>query len=211
MKTTEQVHEIAAALATAQGNMGAAVKDSANPHFKSRYADLASVVDATRPHLSAVGIAIVQLPSINADSVEVVTALVHKSGQVIATTLAARSKDLSPQAIGSAITYLRRYGLMAVAGIAPDDDDGEAAMGRFQPAPPRQEVRQPDPRPEEPAPDLAPMILAHCKKIGVSISDARAKQVAAKLLESSRNDVHGCIYALENGRYDARFRALESE
>lgn len=212
MKTTEQINEIAVALATAQGNMGAALKDSQNPHFRSTYADLASVVDATRPHLSAVGIATVQLPTINGDLVEVTTALVHKSGQVIATTLSARSKDLSPQGIGSAITYLRRYGLMAVAGIAPDDDDGEAAMGRH---PARDDRRDAPPqRREEPTPaedpDLASLIFARCRQMNIMISEARSKQIAETILSKSK-DLHGSVHALKSGRFDQRFRELENE
>ncbi len=136
MQHSDQFGDIAAALASAQGKMDHAAKDRANPAFKSKYADLASVLDACRPHLSAHEIAIIQPPAITSSDeraggmVRVETWLIHKSGQWFATTLEAAVPDIKAQTIGSAITYLRRYGLSAMAGIAPDDDDGNGATGR---------------------------------------------------------------------------------
>jgi len=151
MQSSPDINEIAGALALAQSAMSFAAKDSTNPHFKSRYADLYSVLDAVRPHLSAQGIAIVQIPSCIDGKVAVETRLLHKSGQWIGDGGGAWAtcRDMSPQSVGSAETYGRRYGLMALCGIAPADDDGEAAQGRPQPAPPKAApVRQPDPKPE---------------------------------------------------------------
>ena len=130
---SEQIDALAAALAQAQSVMGGAVKDSANPFFKSRYADLSSVVDACRGPLTANGIAVIQSPSAEGPRVSVETLLVHASGQWVSGTVTTTAKDDSPQSIGSAITYLRRYGLQSFVGIAPVDDDAEAAQGR--PAP----------------------------------------------------------------------------
>lgn len=130
MTTSETINEIAAALAQAQGEITGAVKDSANPFFKSKYADLASVWDACRAPLSKHGLAIVQSPRADGTLVTVETMLTHASGQWIRDSLSVVAKDDSPQAVGSAITYLRRYALQSFAGVAPDDDDAEAAHGR---------------------------------------------------------------------------------
>lgn len=122
---------LAKALAAAQGMMKHAVKDSANPHFRSKYADLASCLEAVREPLSKNGIAIVQLPSRSADGlVELTTMLVHESGEWIGSTAATRVAKDDAQGMGSAVTYLRRYSLMSVTGLGADDDDGEAAVGR---------------------------------------------------------------------------------
>jgi hypothetical protein len=103
-----------------------ASKDAKNPHFKSSYATLASVIDAIREPLARNAIAVVQLPHTDGLVVSVETRLLHASGEWIATTSSAAVKDGSPQVVGSAITYLRRYGLQAVCGLAAEDDDGEA-------------------------------------------------------------------------------------
>lgn len=131
MKHSEQINEIGAALAKAQKVMKGAKKDSANPFFKSKYADLASVADACRDALADNGIAVVQPPSAGDDGrVSVETMLVHSSGQWMSETLTVKPKDDGPQALGSVITYLRRYALAAFAGVAPEDDDAESAEGR---------------------------------------------------------------------------------
>ena len=143
-----EIGEIATALAKAQASMGNAIKDAVNPAFRSKYANLAAVRDATNGPLSAAGIACVQAPAVTPDGVvSVETRLVHTSGQWFASTVTARSADTKPQSIGSAITYLRRYGLLAMVGIAPDDDDGNEASGRGHAPEPRREAPQPVPPP----------------------------------------------------------------
>ena len=127
MITSEAIGTIAAALAKAQAEMGNAIKDRTNPAFRSTYADLASVREAVTGPLSANGIAVVQAPGNDGDSVTVETRLIHTSGEWLGSVVSARPTKNDPQAVGSAITYLRRYGLMAMTGIAPDDDDGQAA------------------------------------------------------------------------------------
>jgi hypothetical protein len=124
VKTSEQIDELAAALAKAQGAMENAIMNRVNPHFKSRYADLAAVFDAARKPLSANGLAVVQTIG---DGV-LHTRLLHTSGQWIASE---HPLPLSgrPQEIGSALTYARRYSLSALIGIAADeDDDANAAQ-----------------------------------------------------------------------------------
>jgi hypothetical protein len=119
---------LAGALAKAQGEIKGAAKDSENPFFKSRYADLASVWDACRKPLADNKLAVIQLPKADNDGVTVTTILAHESGEWISEALTLPLKDQTPQAVGSALTYARRYGLSAVVGIAPEDDDAEGAM-----------------------------------------------------------------------------------
>lgn len=130
MTHSEQINEIAAALAKAQAQIKGAVKDAANPFFKSKYADLASVWDACRSALTAQGIAVVQSIGAVDNKVRVSTMLVHASGQWFADDLLMLPKEDTPQAVGSCATYGRRYALAAFAGVAPEDDDAEAAQGR---------------------------------------------------------------------------------
>ena len=130
MTTSDSINELASALAKAQGEMGGAVKDSANPFFKSKYASLDSVWDACRGPLAKYEIAVVQSPSCDGTKVSIDTLLIHRSGQWMRGTLSVTAADDSPQAVGSAVTYGRRYALQAFAGVAPADDDGEAAQGR---------------------------------------------------------------------------------
>jgi hypothetical protein len=125
-----EIGELASALAIAQGKITGALKDSANPFFKSKYADLASVWDACRGPLSENGIAVIQTTEIDEQGVTIVTTLAHKSGQWVRGKLRMIPKDASPQGFGSAITYGRRYGLAAVVGVAQVDDDGNAASGK---------------------------------------------------------------------------------
>lgn len=118
-------------MAKAQGTMAGAAKDSKNPHFNSKYADLASIVDACREALAANGVAVFQSPSADANLIKMKTLLVHGSGEWIESDeLTVQARDAAPQAVGSCLTYLRRYQLASMVGVAPADDDAEAAEGR---------------------------------------------------------------------------------
>lgn len=130
---------IAAALAAAQAQMGKALKSANNPHFKSKYADLSSVVDACLPALNANGIAVVQPTTDDENGHRYVeTVLIHgDSGQDLRCRVPLIVAKNDMQGYGSAVTYARRYGLMSMAGIAPEDDDGNAAAA----AAPKQERR----------------------------------------------------------------------
>jgi hypothetical protein len=114
---------IAKALAAAQMEMGKALKQSQNPAFRSKYADLGNVMDACMPALNKNGIAVVQ--TMRDESV--VTMLIHESGETLECPVPLLIGKRDMQGLGSAITYARRYGLMAMAGIAAEDDDGNAA------------------------------------------------------------------------------------
>jgi hypothetical protein len=129
MNKSESIAGLAAALAAAQGVMKGALKDSANPFFKSRYADLASVVEAIRAAFSANGLSYIQTvePS-DKDEVRVETTLLHSSGEWISCgILSLPVSKIDAQGYGSALTYARRYSLSAAVGVAPEDDDGNAA------------------------------------------------------------------------------------
>jgi len=125
--TSEQVTELFAALSIAQQNIMGASKDATNPHFGSKYADLASVWDACRKPLTEQGFAVLQPVTADGPKVTITTLLAHKSGQWISAELTMTAEKPTPQGIGSAITYGRRYGLCAMVGISPEDDDGNAA------------------------------------------------------------------------------------
>ena len=127
---SENIAELAAALSKAQANITGALKDSANPFFKSKYADLASCWDACRKQLTDNGLSVIQTTDIVSDTVVVRTTLAHSSGQWISGVLPVKAKDDGPQAQGSGITYARRYALAAIVGLAQIDDDAEAAQGR---------------------------------------------------------------------------------
>lgn len=119
------------ALSQAQGEMKCAKKDSENPYFHSSYADLASVWETAREPLAKYGLSVLQMfKEGNEGGLNIVTVLGHKSGQNIASTLTMPITKSDPQAIGSLITYGRRYSLMAILGIAPEDDDCEGGMDR---------------------------------------------------------------------------------
>lgn len=133
MNKSETIAKLAEALAKAQGAIKNAVKDSANPYFKSKYADLASVWDACRKELSDNGLSVVQVPAMRDGKVCVTTILMHASGEWIDGELELTPVKDDPQGAGSAITYARRYALSGFAGIAPEDDDGNAASGKDVP------------------------------------------------------------------------------
>lgn len=128
MHHSESIKAIAAALVKAQANIHGAVKDSTNPHFKSKYADLSSVMQAVKAPLLDQGIAIVQAvePS-EASEVRLSTMLLHTSGEYIADTITVPVNKQDAQGYGSALTYARRYGLQSMTGCCPEDDDGNAA------------------------------------------------------------------------------------
>lgn len=137
IETSQEIGELAKALASAQSEMLAAAKDGINPFFKgpdkpkgSSYATLASVWDACRGPLTKNGLSVSQLPVSNNGTVGVVTTLMHGSGQWMRAVLFAKPDKDTPQALGSAITYVRRYALAAVVGVAPEDDDGNEASGK---------------------------------------------------------------------------------
>lgn len=147
MTESQPTPELNAALCKAQSEMGPARKGKVNPAFRSNYADLASVIEAVQP-LHDNGLAYSQLVAVDGDIVGVRTVLRHVSGQTLdCGSMTARAKDASAQAIGSALTYLRRYSLMTACGIASADDDGQSAGKPSAPPPPRSSPVVPPPAP----------------------------------------------------------------
>jgi hypothetical protein len=135
MRMSDTITEIAAALAKAQGAMDDATKSETNPHFRSKYADLAAVREVIREPLAVNDLSIIQAPRSREGEVEVETMILHKSGEFIAETLSVPLTKRDAQGIGSAISYARRYGLMSLLGLAAADDDGNEAVRRQPPQP----------------------------------------------------------------------------
>jgi hypothetical protein len=129
MQTSETIKEIATALAKAQAAMHGATKDGKNPAFKSTYATLSNVIEAARGPLTENGIAFIQSPgAMEEGGITITTSLVHSSGEWFKSTITMPVRDRNnPQAVGGAITYACRYSLMAMLGLPPVDDDGNAA------------------------------------------------------------------------------------
>jgi len=133
----ENFSKVAAALVKAQKAFGPALKTSTNPHFRSRYADLSAVVEAVIDALNDNGIALTQRIHPSETGVCVETVFIHESGEVITSgPLHVPAAKQDAQGYGSALTYARRYSLMAACGVAPEDDDGNAATRRTEPAAP---------------------------------------------------------------------------
>lgn len=123
--------EIASALVRAQKAFGPALKTSTNPHFKNRYADLSACIEAVIDALNSNGIFLTQPCHESESGVTVETIFLHESGESMsAGRLHVPAAKQDPQGYGSAITYARRYSLMAACGMAPEDDDGNAAARR---------------------------------------------------------------------------------
>ena len=124
------------ALVKAQKAMGAVLKNASNPHLKSKYADLGSVLDACQSALHDNGFAIMQPCGKDQEGAFVETVLAHESGESFASRVYLVIGKQDMQGVGSAITYARRYGLLGMAGLAPEDDDGEATKAPKREAPP---------------------------------------------------------------------------
>ncbi|GGM23746.1 ERF family protein [Pseudomonas asuensis] len=133
MFKSESIAALAKALAGAQAEIENATKSSVNPHFRNKYADLAEILNTSRPVLSKHGLSIVQMPFFEEGKVGVETLLIHESGEWIVNSLLGPCSKLDPQSVGSAITYYRRYSLAAFAGIAQEDDDANEASEQGTP------------------------------------------------------------------------------
>ena len=128
MNHSESIAKLATALSIVQGKLTHAKKDSANPFFKSKYADLESVWDACRSLLAENGLAIMQFPGEFVDgTMSLNTILTHSSGEYMSYLMSVPVTKPDAQGAGSALTYMRRYALAAVVGVVQADDDGNAA------------------------------------------------------------------------------------
>lgn len=189
---TDETHEperpplgqLGLALAKAQGELGKVTKShTANAgKYSYTYADLASVIEAIREPFAKHELAYFQAPSADGERVTVTTTLIHSSGESLSSALTLVAADDSPQAIGSAITYARRYGLLAAAGLAPEDDDGAAAQPSNEPET-RRSMQNRSKRPDD-----------------RTISEAQAKRLYAMWKSAGRddNDVKAYLAATYN-------------
>lgn len=129
---SENINELMSALAKAQGQMNPAFKDSTNPHFKSKYADLASIWQACREPLATNGLAVTQTMDLAGEKQVLVTTLGHSSGQWMKSLMLLPIQKPGAQEVGSCLSYCRRYSLASICGVYQDDDDGEAAQHSYR-------------------------------------------------------------------------------
>lgn len=192
------IKQVAAAMVKAQRAFGPALKDRINPAFKSKYADLGACLDAVLDALNMAGIALVQRQHPHEGGVMVETLFVHESGETFsAGMLAVPAAKQDPQGYGSALTYARRYSLMAACGIAPEDDDGNAAA---------KNVVKPAAAPA--SVDMSPKARAERMKVGVSAGDAAG--VAAALSEMRAADLES-IWTYFDEKTQAKLQAAWPE
>ena len=143
MDMTNANPQLMAALATAQAEIENATKGSINPAFRSRYADLAEILNTCRPVLAKHHICIMQSTGFDGSTVSVCTVLAHKDGGWVSSTASCVPAKTDAQGIGSSTTYLRRYSLAAMCAVAQEDDDGNSAQHAGKPAP--MSARKPEP------------------------------------------------------------------
>lgn len=157
MRQSDDIAALSEALSAAQESAKHATLDSVNPHFRSKYASLGSVIDAIKPSLADNGLALVMAPVVTAGAAGVDWMLTHKSGQWISGSTMLPLSAETPQAAGSAITYARRYTYSALLGIAADDDDdgnaGSAPATKAAPQAHRAPSASPKPAPAPPPHD----------------------------------------------------------
>jgi hypothetical protein len=127
LNRSDGISDLAAALVEAHAEIKGVAKSADNPFFKSKYATLESVVEAVKAPLLKRGIVVVQGVQDAEGGVAIETMLLHKSGQWLSSTLRLPASKQDAQGYGSAISYGRRYGLMAICGVPASDDDGNAA------------------------------------------------------------------------------------
>ncbi len=202
MKQSESIATLAAALAKAQLQIEPATKNATNPHFRSHYADLASIWDACRGPLNTNGLSIVQFPCDgDVGRTGLCTMIMHSSGEWMSEVVTVRAMKDDPQGLGSALTYLRRYALAAVVGVtATEDDDGNAAS-----TPVNARVSAPAPRPYIPPPVSPPAVNAPPvaqKAVGQPVQAAKnLVDTVALQMTPDKNSVQAIIeyYKVDDG------------
>ena len=157
VRRSETIAKLATALAKAQGELRNVTRDQTakvetrtGGTYQYTYTELSTVIDSVRAVMASNGLAYFQAPGADGQDVTVTTILAHQTGEYLESSLTLRAKDALPQSVGSAITYARRYALLAAVGLAPEDDDGQAAQGDDRPVQgeyrPRTESVQTTPR-----------------------------------------------------------------
>lgn len=181
---TQKPTTIYGALASAQAEMTRAKKDSNNPHFKSKFADLASVQDACFPALNKHGFAVYQPLVRDGDGLAVMTILAHESGEKLECSIPLILQANNMQGLGSAITYARRYGLFCMSGVAPDDDDGNEAAKQA----PKKTERPKAENPFDP-PEVPEKVLERAEEILRQIKGVADEGEYAGFADSIRTEV----------------------
>jgi hypothetical protein len=166
----------AKAFVAAQMATEAVKKAATNPAFKSKYADLSEVVEAVVPALNKAGIGVMQFPSYDGELVGLTTVLMHESGATVTGTLHLRPSKSDPQGVGSAVTYARRYSLLAMTGAAPEDDDGNSASGPRQQTAPQEAPKPPT------LSERADRFVTTLRGLPTPAERERAYKLASKLL-----------------------------
>jgi hypothetical protein len=184
MNSSENINELATALALVQSQLGHAKKDSKNPFFKSSYADLESVWDACRSLLSSNGLSVMQFPGNYTDGeMSLTTILAHSSGQYIEQTMSFPVSKNDPQGCMACLTYMRRGALAAVVGIVQADDDGnEASEKGKSPSITPQQIASITALIEQTGSDVE-KLCAYFKKPSISLFDRMQAMNAISMLE----------------------------
>ena len=186
MASLENRPKVAAAFVKAQRQFAPALKTATNPHFRSKYVDLAGCVEAVMDALNEQGIALVQRTHESEGGVNVETVFVHESGETMsAGTLHVPAPKHDPQGYGSALTYARRYSLMAACGIAPEDDDGNAASAKVS----KEQVAN---------------IETMAEEVGKTIADITSYFGVKNVADLPAAKYHGIIKTLEKKREEAK-------
>jgi hypothetical protein len=188
--------EIHKALSKAQSKMRGAVKDSTNPHFRSRYADLESVIDALKAPFAECGLSYYQ--SVSEDGLRLITTIAHESGETISGSVPLIIGKQDMQGVGSAITYARRYGLAALAGVSQTDDDGNAACEPPKPSPvPRVAARQAEQFKQTIAFESRQDKAQHEREV-IQAAEARMREEP----QAERNLIQSCLAAVGTQPYE---------
>jgi len=186
MASLENRPKVAAAFVKAQRQFAPALKTATNPHFRSKYVDLAGCVEAVMDALNSEGIALVQRSHQSDNGVNVETVFIHESGETMsAGTLHVPAAKHDPQGYGSALTYARRYSLMAACGIAPEDDDGNAASAKVS----KEQVAN---------------IETMAEEVGKPIADITSYFGVKKVADLPAAKYQGIIKTLEKKREEAK-------
>ena len=172
--------ELFAAIAQAQAEVDNATKNAANPHFRSRYADLAEVLNTVRPVFAKHGVAILQGGSFDGSMVHVTTTLAHKSGGHVSSVFSCVPAKSDAQGIGSAQTYGRRYSLAALCGVAQEDDDGNSSAHSRPPEPVKE-----DPRVGEAVSRIADATASELSAIGADLARLDVDEASKKKLRTA--------------------------
>lgn len=149
MRTSDSIQKVSKALVAAQAELDNVTTDAVNPHFRSRYASLPTIIDMVRPVLAKHGLALVQMPLSDDGCVGVETIVLHDSGEYLSDKLMVRPSKADPQGAGSAITYCRRYALAAFMNLGQEDDDGNESSRAPQQPPQKQAAIPSKPSKEE--------------------------------------------------------------